>query len=79
MKLALAAVALLAAHSALAEDVTIKTDKGVVKGVREDHEHGQYYYAFKGIRYAKPPTGNLRFKVRTSNQRKREDTSNLIW
>ncbi len=47
-----------------AEDVTVKTDKGVVKGLREDHEHGQYYYAFKGVRYAQPPTGKLRFKVK---------------
>ena len=47
----------------VAEDVTIKTDKGTVKGIREDHEKGQYYYAFKGIRYAQPPTGKLRFKV----------------
>ncbi len=45
------------------EDVKVKTDKGAVKGVREDHDEGQYYYAFKGIRYAQPPTGKLRFKV----------------
>lgn len=49
--------------SSLAEDVTVTTEKGSVKGVREDHDQGQYYYAFKGIRYAQPPTGKLRFKV----------------
>ena len=49
---------------ALGEDVTIRLEKGTVKGVREDHDMGQYYYAFKGIRYAAPPTDKLRFKVR---------------
>merc|ERR1712018_811261 len=32
-------------------------------GVRIDHDFGQYYYAFRGIRYAKAPVGKLRFKA----------------
>lgn len=55
----LACFAVLAA----AEDVTVKIKQGGVKGNRQDHDHGQYYYAFKGIRYAKPPTDKLRFKA----------------
>ena len=52
--------------SSLAEDVTVKVEKGTVKGVREDgEESGKYYYAFRGVRYAQPPTGKLRFKVRS--------------
>ena len=28
-----------------------------------DYEFGQFYYAFKGIPYAKPPVKTLRFKA----------------
>ena len=45
------------------EDVKVKTPKGVIKGTRVDHDFGQYYYAFRGIRYAKAPTEELRFMV----------------
>lgn len=61
MKAALCLLAL--ACSSLAEEVKVKTDKGVVKGIREDGDKGEYYYAFKGVRYAAPPVENLRFKV----------------
>jgi len=53
----------LLATVVLAEEMTVKTDKGVVKGLRMDHDHGQYYYAFRGLRYAKAPVGKLRFKA----------------
>ena len=53
----------LAIASAIAEEITVKTDKGAVKGVRVDHDFGQYYYSFRGIRYAQAPVGKLRFKV----------------
>jgi len=43
------------------EDVKVKSPKGVIKGTRVDHDFGQYYYAFRGIRYAKAPTDELRF------------------
>ena len=56
---------LLLATLAFAEEMTVQSKKGAVKGVRIDHDFGQYYYAFRGIRYAKAPVGKLRFKVRT--------------
>ena len=55
---------LLVASLACAEEITVKGDKGAIKGVRIDHDFGQYFYAFRGIRYAKAPVGKLRFKVR---------------
>ena len=63
MKLVLAVIAW--ATLALAEEMTVKVEKGNVKGVRIDHDFGQYYYSFRGIRYAQAPTGKLRFKVGT--------------
>ena len=48
---------------AFAEEMTVKTEKGTVRGIRVDHDFGQYYYSFRGIRYAQAPTGKLRFKV----------------
>ena len=63
MKLVLAVIAWAAL--AMAEEMTVKVEKGNVKGVRIDHDFGQYYYSFRGIRYAQAPTGKLRFKVST--------------
>jgi len=54
---------LLLATLAFAEEMTVQSKKGAVKGVRIDHDFGQYYYAFRGIRYAKAPVGKLRFKA----------------
>jgi carboxylesterase type B len=54
---------ILIAGLASGEDVKVKSEKGVIKGTRIDHDFGQYYYAFRGIRYAKPPTEELRFMV----------------
>ena len=51
------------AAAAAAEEVVVTIDKGDLKGARLDHDYGQYYYAFKGIPYAKPPVKELRFKV----------------
>jgi len=53
---------LLVASLACAEEITVKGEKGAIKGVRIDHDFGQYFYAFRGIRYAKAPVGKLRFK-----------------
>ena len=53
----------LAAGLARAEDVTVATTKGRIRGERVDADMGQYYYAFKGIPYAKPPVKELRFQV----------------
>ena len=54
---------LLISTMAFAEEMTVKTEKGTVRGIRVDHDFGQYYYSFRGIRYAQAPTGKLRFKV----------------
>merc|ERR1712013_107607 len=48
---------------ASAEDVTVMLNKGKLKGERMDYDFGQYYYAFKGIPYARPPVKELRFKA----------------
>ena len=57
-------LALAAAALARAEDVTVATSKGRIRGERVDADMGQYYYAFKGIPYAKPPVKELRFQVK---------------
>ena len=54
---------LVLASLSIAEEMSVKTEKGSIKGVRVDHDFGQYYYSFRGIRYAKAPVGKLRFKV----------------
>ena len=48
-----------------AEDITVTTTKGRLRGERADADMGQYYYAFKGVPYAKSPTKDLRFQVWT--------------
>merc|ERR1719232_2200768 len=46
-----------------AEDVTVSVVSGKLRGERVDYDFGQYYYAFKGVPYAKPPVQDLRFKA----------------
>ena len=54
---------LLIVGLASAEEVKVKlAGVGTIRGSRVDQEMGEYYYAFKGIRYAAPPTGKLRFR-----------------
>lgn len=38
------------------------TSKGQLRGVRETSGFFHTFYSFKGIPYAKPPTGDLRFR-----------------
>merc|ERR1712066_91332 len=45
------------------EDITVNLSKGKLRGARLDYDFGQYYYAFKGIPYARPPVKELRFKA----------------
>lgn len=45
------------------EDPIVETTFGVVKGKTIYSRSGMPFYAFQGIPYAKPPVGNLRFKV----------------
>lgn len=43
---------------------TVDTDNGKVRGIKSTSLlKGDPYYAFKGVPYAKPPLGDLRFKV----------------
>ena len=41
--------------------IVIETPLGPVKGSIEYSIRGQEFYSFKGIPYAEPPIGNLRF------------------
>lgn len=41
-----------------------KTINGHLRGLKQTSIEGFDFYAFKGIPYAKPPVGELRFKVR---------------
>lgn len=45
------------------EEVIVKTKSGLVKGFKIASHYNYQYYNFLGIPYAKPPTGDLRFKV----------------
>ncbi|XP_068206152.1 juvenile hormone esterase-like [Palaemon carinicauda] len=49
-------------HSSL----EVKYSQGIIVGVRESYNSRQYY-AFRGIPYAKPPVGDLRFKEPVGN------------
>lgn len=41
----------------------IAINNGIVRGRKAVTERNVTYWAFQGIPYAKPPTGNLRFRV----------------
>jgi len=41
----------------------LKITKGVIKGKFLKSRNGRSYYSYTGIPYAKPPIGELRFKV----------------
>ncbi|XP_059057542.1 juvenile hormone esterase-like [Achroia grisella] len=43
--------------------VQVKVNDGVLEGALVNNEYGGNYYSFKGIPYAEPPVGNLRFKA----------------
>lgn len=43
--------------------VQVKISDGILEGEQITHEIGGTYYSFKGIPYAAPPVGDLRFKV----------------
>ena len=45
------------------ETVVVKTSLGSVKGYTDQTIHGRRLNGFKGLPYAKPPIGELRFKV----------------
>lgn len=41
----------------------VVTSSGTIKGSKMVSHHGKSFVAFRGIRYAQPPVGELRFKV----------------
>lgn len=41
----------------------VKVKQGQLRGIIEKNINGKSFLAFRGIPYAKPPVGNLRFKV----------------
>ncbi|CAH2084434.1 unnamed protein product [Euphydryas editha] len=41
----------------------VKISDGILEGEKVKNEYGGTYYSFKGIPYAKPPLGDLRFKA----------------
>lgn len=44
--------------------VQVHVSEGILEGEAVENEFGGRYFSFKGIPYAEPPLGNLRFKVR---------------
>ena len=45
------------------DDLVVETSYGKLQGHRsQDIEHNEFF-SFKGIPYAKPPVGDLRFEV----------------
>ena len=43
--------------------IKVNVSEGVLAGKEEINEFGGKFYSFKGIPYAEPPIGDLRFKV----------------
>lgn len=49
----------------MAEEPVVTVQQGKLKGKTGTDYCGGKYFSFQGIPYAKPPLGELRFKVRT--------------
>lgn len=67
MVVTLLAVALVAMAVQGGAGVTVNLKQGVFKGEPLDAGDGRQVYSFRGIPYAEPPVGALRFKVRFAN------------
>lgn len=48
--------------------IIVKTPLGYLRGRKLPSARRDYYYSFQGIPYAKPPLGDLRFKVSKAQQ-----------
>lgn len=44
-------------------NIIVEVQQGKLKGTTGQDYHGGTFYRFMGIPYAKPPKGELRFKV----------------
>ena len=53
----------LAASAFANQDSIAKIGQGSIQGVKKTSSGGQEYHSFSGIRYAKAPVGDLRFKL----------------
>lgn len=49
------------------EQPIVETSLGKLKGNVLESRLGRLFYSFRGIRYGKPPVGDLRFKVFFNN------------
>lgn len=47
----------------LSTPIQVEVSEGILEGKVVDNEYGCPYFSFKGIPYAEPPVGDLRFKV----------------
>ena len=45
------------------DEILVTIPQGVLRGRKEVSCYDEIYYGFHGIPYAKPPVGELRFKV----------------
>lgn len=56
-----------AAETSEGDSVKVELTQGVVEGVvlAAGKHTSRFYYSFRGIPYAQPPVGTLRFKVNT--------------
>jgi para-nitrobenzyl esterase len=61
-KFALIGVLLIFTQSSIAQNTVVKTSMGYIKGVAEEQS-----IVFKGVPYAQPPIGDLRFKAPKSH------------
>lgn len=48
------------------DDFIVEIENGKIRGTRLTTTHNKIIYGFLEIPYASPPTGKLRFKVRTA-------------
>lgn len=46
--------------------VRVTVSEGILEGEEVNNVVGGKFYSFKGIPYAQPPVGNLRFKVKNN-------------
>jgi carboxylesterase type B len=60
------------------ETVSVGVAQGELQGRKTVTASGTTYYSFKGIPYAKPPLGSLRFRVSTHTQGKTQTINFML-